>query len=42
VDPDTGSVELLNYVVIDDVGNEINPLTLEGTSTSGQQYCVPD
>jgi carbon-monoxide dehydrogenase large subunit len=35
VDPDTGSVALLNYSVVDDVGNEINPLTLEGQVVGG-------
>jgi len=35
VDPDTGGVELLNYVVVDDVGTEINPLTLHGQVVGG-------
>ena len=35
VDPDTGTIELLNYVVVDDVGTEINPLTLEGQIVGG-------
>ena len=35
VDPDTGGVELLNYVVVDDVGTEINPLTLQGQVVGG-------
>jgi carbon-monoxide dehydrogenase large subunit len=35
VDPDTGKVELLNYVVVDDVGNELNPLTLAGQVVGG-------
>jgi carbon-monoxide dehydrogenase large subunit len=35
VDPETGSVALLNYAVVDDVGNEINPLTLEGQVVGG-------
>ena len=35
VDPDTGSVTPVGYVVIDDVGNEINPLTLEGQVVGG-------
>src|SRR5205085_2050890 len=30
VDPDTGAVELVNYVIADDVGTVINPLTLKG------------
>ena len=35
VDPQTGAVELLNYVVVDDVGTEINPLTLAGQVVGG-------
>ena len=35
VDPQTGVVELLNYVVVDDVGTEINPLTLAGQVVGG-------
>jgi len=35
VDPDTGSIELLNYCVVDDVGTEINPLTLQGQVVGG-------
>jgi carbon-monoxide dehydrogenase large subunit len=30
VDPNTGRVEVLDYVVVDDVGRIINPLTLHG------------
>jgi carbon-monoxide dehydrogenase large subunit len=30
VDPMTGHVELIDYVVVDDAGNVINPLTLHG------------
>ncbi|HEY2533143.1 MAG TPA: xanthine dehydrogenase family protein molybdopterin-binding subunit [Xanthobacteraceae bacterium] len=30
VDPKTGSVKVLDYVVVDDVGRAINPLTLHG------------
>jgi aerobic carbon-monoxide dehydrogenase large subunit len=30
VDPKTGSVQVLDYVVVDDVGRVINPLTLHG------------
>jgi len=30
VDPKTGSVKVLDYVVVDDVGRVINPLTLHG------------
>ncbi len=35
VDPQTGAIELLNYVVVDDVGTEINPLTLQGQVIGG-------
>ena len=35
VDPQTGAVELLDYVVVDDVGTEINPLTLAGQVVGG-------
>jgi carbon-monoxide dehydrogenase large subunit len=35
VDPQTGAIELLNYVVVDDVGTEINPLTLAGQVVGG-------
>jgi carbon-monoxide dehydrogenase large subunit len=35
IDPDTGAIALANYVVVDDVGTEINPLTLEGQVVGG-------
>jgi aerobic carbon-monoxide dehydrogenase large subunit len=35
VDPDTGAVTLLNYVVVDDVGTVINPVTLKGQIHGG-------
>jgi len=35
VDPETGSVTPVSYVVVDDVGTEINPLTLEGQVVGG-------
>jgi aerobic carbon-monoxide dehydrogenase large subunit len=35
VDPDTGVVDLLNYVVVDDVGTVVNPLTLAGQIHGG-------
>jgi carbon-monoxide dehydrogenase large subunit len=35
VDPETGSVELVGYVVVDDVGTVVNPLTLEGQIHGG-------
>jgi carbon-monoxide dehydrogenase large subunit len=30
VDPETGTVEVIDYLVVDDVGRIINPLTLHG------------
>ncbi|HXJ81175.1 MAG TPA: xanthine dehydrogenase family protein molybdopterin-binding subunit [Candidatus Methylomirabilis sp.] len=35
VDPDTGAVTLVGYVIIDDVGTVINPLTLKGQIHGG-------
>jgi carbon-monoxide dehydrogenase large subunit len=35
VDPDTGGIEIARYVVVDDVGTEINPLTLHGQVVGG-------
>jgi carbon-monoxide dehydrogenase large subunit len=35
IDPDTGSVNLLSYLVVDDVGTVINPLTLKGQIHGG-------
>ena len=35
IDPDTGAVELVGYVVADDVGTVINPLTLKGQMHGG-------
>jgi carbon-monoxide dehydrogenase large subunit len=35
VDPETGAVELLSYLVVDDVGTIINPLTLAGQIHGG-------
>lgn len=35
IDPDTGAIALENYVVVDDVGTEINPLTLAGQVVGG-------
>jgi carbon-monoxide dehydrogenase large subunit len=33
VDPSTGSVEVVDYIVVDDVGRVINPMTLHGQIT---------
>jgi carbon-monoxide dehydrogenase large subunit len=35
VDPKTGAVEVLDYVVVDDVGRIVNPLTLHGQVIGG-------
>ncbi len=35
VDPDTGAVALAGYVIVDDVGTVINPLTLKGQIHGG-------
>lgn len=35
VDPETGQVEIVHYVAVDDVGRAINPLILEGQAHGG-------
>jgi carbon-monoxide dehydrogenase large subunit len=35
VDPETGAVELRDYVAVDDVGNVINPMIVEGQVHGG-------
>jgi aerobic carbon-monoxide dehydrogenase large subunit len=35
VDPDTGAVDVVNYVVVDDFGVSLNPLLLEGQIVGG-------
>jgi len=35
VDPGTGRVELLEYLVVEDVGRIVNPLTLHGQAIGG-------
>jgi carbon-monoxide dehydrogenase large subunit len=35
IDPETGALAIENYVVVDDVGTEINPLTLAGQVVGG-------
>jgi carbon-monoxide dehydrogenase large subunit len=35
VDPDTGAVQLVSYVIVDDVGTVINPVTLKGQIHGG-------
>jgi carbon-monoxide dehydrogenase large subunit len=35
VDPDTGTVEILNYTIMDDFGTALNPLLLQGQVHGG-------
>jgi carbon-monoxide dehydrogenase large subunit len=35
IDPETGTIEMTGYWVVDDVGTEINPLTLKGQIMGG-------
>jgi carbon-monoxide dehydrogenase large subunit len=35
VDPDTGAVELLRYITVDDVGQAVNPLIVHGQTHGG-------
>ena len=35
MDPDTGTVEIVSYVIVDDVGTVINPVTLKGQIHGG-------
>jgi carbon-monoxide dehydrogenase large subunit len=35
IDPDTGAMEIVNYVVVDDVGTVVNPLGLHGQIHGG-------
>ncbi len=35
IDPDTGSVEIIRYSIVDDVGTVLNPLLLEGQIAGG-------
>jgi xanthine dehydrogenase molybdopterin-binding subunit B len=35
IDPDTGTVELLRYIAVDDVGTVINPMIVEGQIHGG-------
>ncbi len=35
IDPDTGAVDFLNYVIVDDFGATVNPLLLEGQVHGG-------
>ena len=40
VDPETGSVELLRYVGVDDCGNVINPMIVEGQIQGGVAQAI--
>ena len=35
IDTDTGGIELLNYIGVDDCGNQVNPLIVEGQVHGG-------
>ncbi|HIB22499.1 MAG TPA: xanthine dehydrogenase family protein molybdopterin-binding subunit, partial [Rhodospirillales bacterium] len=35
IDPETGQVDIVNYSMVDDVGNIINPMTLKGQIHGG-------
>lgn len=35
IDPDTGKVDLLSYVAVDDIGTVINPMIVDGQITGG-------
>jgi carbon-monoxide dehydrogenase large subunit len=35
IDPDTGALDILNYVVVDDVGTVVNPIGLKGQIHGG-------
>jgi aerobic carbon-monoxide dehydrogenase large subunit len=40
VDEETGRVDLLNYVAVDDCGNQINPLLVEGQVQGGIAHSI--
>jgi aerobic carbon-monoxide dehydrogenase large subunit len=40
VDPDTGKVEVLRYVAVDDCGRAINPLLIEGQVHGGIAHAI--
>jgi aerobic carbon-monoxide dehydrogenase large subunit len=40
VDPDTGKVKLLRYVAVDDCGNQMNPLLIEGQVHGGIAHAI--
>jgi carbon-monoxide dehydrogenase large subunit len=40
VDPETGEVEILRYVCVDDCGEQINPLIVEGQVHGGVAYGI--
>src|SRR4029078_5366496 len=35
VDPDTGDIEILRYTIVDDFGNTLNPMVVEGQVHGG-------
>ncbi|MDH3744527.1 MAG: molybdopterin-dependent oxidoreductase [Acidobacteriota bacterium] len=40
VDPETGEVEILRYIAVDDCGNQINPMIVEGQVHGGLAYGI--
>lgn len=40
IDPDTGEVEILRYIAVDDCGNQINPMIVEGQLHGGIAFGI--
>ncbi len=40
LDKDTGQVKILNYYIVDDCGNRLNPVTVEGMTSGGMAQGV--